>query len=290
MNPRVFVCEVTEKNFSSAVLENSYKLPVLVIFMGVWSEPCFVVSDIFSGLAKEFAGKFVLAKVDVDEQPALRTQYQIENVPALMAFRQGEITRVEMGQLGEQAARAMLYELGVFHESDELREQARQKHLSGDTVGAIGLLTRAIKLHPSNTRVAMDMVQIFIDVGDIESAQDLFSKLPERDQISDVGKMLRSQLTFSEYAAKTKGIEALQLQLENNLDNAQLRFDLAVCLMARHDYQGAMDHLFEIMKSDPEFREGAAKEAIIMIIKMLTPTSPTLAKAYQRKLSGQLMR
>ncbi len=289
MNSRVYVCEVTEKNFSSVVLENSHKLPVLVIFMGVWSEPCFIVSDIFSGLAKEFAGKFVLAKVDIDEQPALRAQYQIENVPALMVFRQGEITRVEMGQLEEQAARTLLYELGVFHESDELREQARQKHLAGDTAGAVGLLTKAIKLHPSNTRVAMDMVQIFIDVGDTVSAQDLFSKLPEYEQISDVGKTLRSQLTFNEYAAKTKGIEALQLQLENNPADAQSRFDLAVCLMARHDYQGAVDHLFKIMESNSEFRGGAAKEAIIMIVKMLTPTSPALAKTYQRKLSSLLM-
>jgi len=288
MSQDIYIFDVTEKSFSSVVMDNSHKLPVVVAFMGVWSEPCFVVAEIFSGLAKEFASQFIFAKVDIDEQPELRKLYQIENVPTIVVIDKGEVARVEMGQLDEAAARGLLRELDVFHESDALREQAREKHLAGDTAGAIMLLSQAIQKHPSNTRVAMDMVQIFIDIGDLESAKGLFAKLPERDKSGDVGKGLSGQLTVNEYAAKTEGVEVLQSRVVSSPDDAEARFDLAICQMAQHDYQAAMDHLLLIIKNSPEFKEGAAKEMFISIISTLMPSSPELAKEYQRKLSNLL--
>jgi len=289
MSKDVYIFEITEKSFPSSVIENSHKLPVVVAFMGAWSEPCFIVADIFSSLAKEFSGQFIFAKVDIDEQQELRKRYQIENVPSVLVFNQGEIERVEVGQLDDVAARVLLREFGIFHESDDLREQARTKHLDGDTAGAIVLLSKAIEIHPTNTRVAMDMVQIFIDIGELESAQGLFAKLPETDRGSDVGKSLSSQLTFNEYAAKTDGVETLQARVLSNPDDAQTRFDLAVCFMAVHDYKSAMDHLFDILKTTPDFKEGAAKEMIMTVIKMLAAKNPELAKEYQRRLSSQIL-
>ena len=288
MSQDVYIFEVTEKSFSSVVIDNSHKLPVLVAFMGAWSEPCFVVAEIFSRLASEFPGQFIFAKVDIDEQPELRKRYQIENVPTVMVINQGELARVDMGQLDEQAARALLQEFGVFHESDALREQAREKHLAGETADAIMLLSKAIQMHPSNTRVAMDMVQIFIDIGDVKSAKGLFAKLPERDKGSDIGKGLLGQITINEYAEKTEGVEGLQARLANDPDDTDAQFDLAICLMTQHDYQSAMDHLLLILENSPDFKGGAAKEMLINIISTLTPNNPELAKAYQRKFSNLL--
>ena len=286
MNQNIFIFEVTKKNFPSAVVDNSHKLPVVVGFFAAWSEYCFVTDELFSRLAKEFAGKFVFAKVDIDEQPELRKQYQIENVPTMLVFKNGEVVRTDLGQLLEPEARAMLREFGISHPSDEMREQAREKHMGGDTATAIMLLTQAIQLDPKNTRVAMDMTQIFIDVGDIDNAQGLFSKLPETDRSSDIGKSLSGQININQLAAKTDGLETLQTRVISTPDDMQARFDLSLCLIARHDYQTAMDHLLKILTTMPEFQDGAAKEMMIVIINMLTPGNPGLAKEYQRKLSN----
>lgn len=60
MSQDVLVFEVSESGFTRYVVENSHKLPVLVEFMGMWSEPCVHMSDDNAGLASEFAGQFVL--------------------------------------------------------------------------------------------------------------------------------------------------------------------------------------------------------------------------------------
>jgi len=286
MSQDVYIFEVSEKSFPSAVIENSHKLPVVVEFMGVWSEPCFAVDETFSTLAREFAGQFIFAKVDIDEQPELRKQYHIENVPTLVVIKDGNVSRVDMGLLTDVEARALLREQGISHESDDMREQARDKHMAGDTAGAIMLLTQAIQKHPSNTRVAMDMVQIFIDINELENARGLFKRLPERDQNSDMGKSLAGQLAFAELAAKTEGLEALQARVEADNKDAQGRFDLAICLVAQHDFKQAMDHLLYMVQHMADFNDGAAREMMITLLRMIKENSPELAAEYQRKLSN----
>ena len=288
MSNDVYIFEVSENNFNDAVLLNSGNIPVLVEFMGVWSGPCIMMSDMLSGLAKEFAGQFIFAKVDIDEQPGLRKQYNIENVPTLLVFRDGKAIRTEVGQLAEEDLRAVLKDLGIFHESDAIREQARNKHLAGDTPAAIMLLADAIKKDPGNTRIAMDMVQIFLDIDQLDNAKGLFDKLPEEDKTSDMGKSLNGQLTFAGLAAKTEGMDALSKKLLQQPDDHISRFDLAVCQIAKHQYNNALDNLLHIIRKDAGFRDGAAREMFIMILNMLTPTQPETAQEYRRKLSSML--
>jgi putative thioredoxin len=247
-----------------------------------------MLADRLAGLATEFAGRFVFAKVDVDEQPGLREQYKIHNIPTLLVFRDGELVRTETGELDEAELRALLKDFGVFRVSDELREQARARHIEGDTHNAILLLTEAIKQDPANTRVVMDMVQVFLDIGEREQAGGLFGRLPERERNSEMGKALSGQLLFAELAAKTDGIDALTRRLASSPDDHGARFDLAICEVARHQYPAAMEHLFQILEWQPGFRDGAAREMIATLANMLSPNAPELAQEYRRRLSNLL--
>ena len=278
------VFEVNESGFDRYVVENSHKLPVLVEFMGVWSEPCVILADVLAKLAEEFAEEFVFVKVDIDEQPGLRDQFEIKNVPTLLVFRNGQVELKQEGQMHDEELRVLLSGLGVSRESDELRLKARKKHMAGETTEAIMLLTEAIKKDPSNTRVAMDMVQIFIDMGELGQANGLFDKLPEQDKQSQTGKSLSGQLTFAELAAKTEGLESLTRRLDEDEEDFDARFDLAVCLIADHDYMGAVDQMFVLLDKEPNYKEGAPKEMIITIANMLTPNDPSLAKSIRQRL------
>jgi len=284
--PQPCILEVSESSFNDSVLQNSHSIPVLVEFMGVWSEPCIRMSDELAALAQEFAGQFVFARIDVDEQPELRKAYAIENVPTLGVFRNGNVVQTEVGLLQRDELQALLRDYGIYRASDELRMQARQKHLAGQTVEAITLLTQAIRQDPSNTRVAMDMVQIFLDVDELEQAQALFNKLPERDKQSDTGRALIGQLTFRDLAARTAGKDSLLQRLAADPQDHAACFDLAICLVAEHDYAQAMERLFDIHAADPGYRDGAAREMIINLCNMLTPNEPRLAQQYRRRLGS----
>ena len=288
VNKDVYVFEVNQKTFEQTILFNSHKIPVIVEFMGVWSGPCVAMDLLFSSLAKEFAEQFIFARVDIDEQPELRKQYKIENVPSLLVFKDGKQIRNEVGELKENDARALLRELGIFHQSDLMREQAREKHLSGDTAGAILQLTEAIQTDPSNTRVAMDMVQVFIDIGETQQASDLYARLPESARATDMGKALNGQLTFATLAAHTADIETLQARLTANADDADARFDLALRMIAQYQYEQAADHLFAILQNDVDYRDGAAREMVITMSNMLAPVNNELAQEMRRRLANFL--
>jgi len=286
--PQALIFEVSNSSFPVAVIQNSHKLPVLVEFMGVWSEHCIKLEDQLAALAKEFPEQFIFAKVDLDEQPELREAYKITNVPTIKVFHNGAVVRTKEGVMEEGELRALLKEFGIVNEADDLRIQAREKHIAGDTPAAIGLLTRAIQLDPRNTRIAQDMVQVFLDIGETEQAKSLFARLPKTDQESEQGRALNGQLTFRELAAKTAGKLNLQDQLATNPEDHDARFDLAVCLVAEHDYQHAMDNLFTILNNAPDYKDGAARELIISLTNMLAPNDPQLAQEFRKRLSNLL--
>lgn len=286
MSKEVFVFEVNQKTFDQYVLLNSHKIPVVVEFMGVWSAPCAAMDALFTGLAKEFREQFIFAKVDIDEQVELRKEHKIENVPTIMVFKDGKLARTDVGELKEAEARELLKGFGVFHESDQMREEAREKYLAGDTSAAIIQLTEAIKADPSNARVAMDMVQIFIDINEVEQADGLYSRLPESVRETEMGKALSGQLTFAKLAAKVDDIDSLQSRVMLNPDDHDARFDLSIRQIAQYQYDDAIDHLLGIQKQNPEYKDGAAKEMVIAVTNMIEPVNHDQAEEIRRKLSN----
>ena len=288
MTKQAIIFEVSDRSFEKYVIGNSNKAPVFVAFLNVWSEPCNRMSDMFAALATEFAEEFVFAKVEIDENEELKQKYNIENVPTLKVFVDGKDVVSEEGALNEAEARALLKSFDIVNKTEEKRLQARELHMQGETQDAIMLLTLAIQQDPSNTKVAMDMVQIFIDLEEYEQASRLFGQLPETDRNSETGLSLSGQLWIIEEAAKTAGLQSLKETLLTDPDNFAARFDSAICEIAEHNYQQALDHLFYIQQNNADFREGAAREMIITIINTIAPSNPEMAQRYRSQLSGML--
>lgn len=172
--------------------------------------------------------------------------------------------------------------------SDKQRMEARDKHMAGDTVAAVTLLTQTIQEDPKNTRIAMDMVQIFLDIGELEQAKSLYNRLPEDDRNGPTGRTLMGQIAFRDLAAKTAGTAALSEQITTESDNYDAHFDLALCLVAEYDYQTATDHLFTIFDNEPDYKDGAAKELIMSLAHMLAANEPELANSMRRRLGSAL--
>jgi putative thioredoxin len=288
MSTNAYIFELSQNNFQTLAIDNSHHLPVVVEFMSINGEPCIALEHQIQTFTEEFPGQFIFGKVDIYEQPELAKQFDIQRLPTVKVFVNGEVQRSEVGQMDANELAEMLKSVGIYRASDELRLQARDKHLQGDTTGAIQLLTQAIQSDPSNTRVALDMIQILLDIDQIDTAVLLFNKLPDRAKESDTGRLLIGQLTFKQLAAKTAGLSALQAQVAQTPDNAEAGFDLALCLVANHQYDEAMAHLFAVQAQQPDFKNGAAKEMIVTLINMLAPNDPARAQRYRQQLSNLL--
>jgi thioredoxin 1 len=96
---------VTDSNFENEVLKASQ--PVLIDFWAVWCAPCRAIAPVVDQLAAQYSGKVKVAKINIDENPRIPTQYDVRSIPTLLVFKGGKV----VGQLVGVAPKAKIEEL-----------------------------------------------------------------------------------------------------------------------------------------------------------------------------------
>lgn len=284
----VYNFEISDDNFDQVVIMNSYKLPVFVLFMSPISAACIAMENALIDYANEFAGEFILARLDIDMFTEVRDRYEIKNVPMIKVFKDGEMVHQELGAVTEGEMADAFKKFDIFNPEEELRIQALEKHALGDTPEAIKLLTQAIQMNPGNVKVAMDMCQIFLDINLLAEAAELYTKIPNKFKETDKGKFLIGQITFKKLALDTDGLKAIEARLAQNPDDENAHFDLAVCKIAAQHYPEGMQTLFNMLKTNPNAMGGGAQELAVAVVNMLELDNPTLAAELRRGLSNTI--
>lgn len=100
--------ELTDATFDEAVLDSD--IPVLVDFWATWCGPCRVLGPVLDRVSAKFEGKLKVAKVNVDEQMELAQYYNVNSLPTLLLFKEGEVVGQLVGGVPQTKIEALLQE------------------------------------------------------------------------------------------------------------------------------------------------------------------------------------
>ncbi|MGQ9660001.1 MAG: thioredoxin [Thermochromatium sp.] len=279
------VVTVTAANFHAVVVEGSYERPVLVDFWADWCAPCRMLMPILAKLAEEYGGRFLLAKVDTEAEQALAIQFAIRSLPTVRLFRNGQVVDQFMGALPESQVREFL-DRHLPRASDGLLQQAEAAMASGDLAGARALIDRVRVEDPDNKRLPLMEVRLLASAGEVAKALEAIESLPFEFVKDPEVAALRGQLNFARAIEGAPGESELRARLDADPGDSEARYQLAAHLVLRSDYEGALEHLLELMQRDRSYGEDAARKGMLAVFDLLGAGSDLVARYRTRMMNA----
>lgn len=279
--------DVSEADFEEKVIAASHNQPVVIDFWAPWCAPCKVLKPVLEKLADEYGGKFLLAKVNSDENPELSVRYGVRGIPAVKAMSGGKIVNEFTGALPEGAVREWLEKI-IPNPVEEMRVLARQRMTDGDLDGALAQLAEAAEADPRNEWVRVDTAEILLLQDNAVDARTLLESLKDIDVVRDNRvAQLMAQARLTQAGADSGSEKALASAIAVNENDLEARLRLGKLLVASNRPKEGMDQLLEIVKRDRKFRDDIGRTTLLDVFNLLGGQGPLVAE-YRRKLSSLL--
>jgi putative thioredoxin len=283
---QAFSIDVTQENFATQVIEASHQQPVLVDFWATWCGPCQSLMPILEQLAQGYQGKFLLAKVEIDSQQALASQFGVRSVPTVKLVKNGQIVDEFTGALPESQIRAFL-DKHIERESDQRMQQALLRYQQGETEAALTEMGQILQADPENENNKISYASVLIRENHLAEARQWLATLSVETSLKSEVRAMQAQLEFIEIVQNAPDPATLEKQLADDPRNSEARYQLSAHAILQGQFEVAFEQLLEIVKRDRNYNDDAGRKALLKLFELLGDNHE-LVGSYRRKLAMAL--
>ncbi len=272
------IIDVDTMDFEKNVLEASLKKPVIVDFWAPWCGPCKQLMPVLEKAVAAAGGTVILAKVNIDNNQALAQAMQVQSVPTVLAFFQGQPVDGFMGAKPESEVKALVDRLVKLGGEEVPQKQAAvsAEHIqsfldkaaemlsAGDTQGAQTLYVRILQADPENDHAVAGLLRTHIAAGEMDEAKRILSGFQE--ELTKMPPPVKAVEDFIALIdeAPAKGSDAL-----GKASGHEELFDLAMAFFKEGRYEDCVTTLLESIRQNKEWEDGKSRKQLLRIFEAL---------------------
>lgn len=282
--------DVTDQTFMADVVEASREVPVIVDFWAPWCGPCKTLGPQLEAAVQAKKGAVRMAKVNVDENQMIAGQLQVQSIPTVYAFWQGQPVDGFQGALSQGDVQRFVEKISALAGDGglgEALEAAEEMLAQGAVADAAQTFAAILGEEPENAAAMGGLARAHIAMGDLDTAEALLNNAAPAIAAAPEIEAARAQIALARQADEAGPLAELQSAVAANPDDLQARFDYAKALYAAGQAEAAIEELLDLFRRDREWNDGAAKAQLFTIFDALKPTDPLVQKG-RRRLSSMI--
>lgn len=284
------------ERFRQQVVDPSRDKLVILDFWAEWCGPCKALAPVLEKVAADYADKgVILAKLNVDEEQFIAAQFQVRSIPTVYAIFQGQpiadLTPARTESQLKQMLDQLLEKLPVQNgETEKLAEiepliaMGEQVLAEGDGERAAAIFAQIAEMAPDNAAVTSGLVRALLAAGATAEAQAALDAVPEELRADPLIAQAASALELAGNGVDTGELQALRAAAAERPADMEAQFAFAQAAFAAGQRDEAADTLLQIIRTEPEWNEGAGKAKLLQIFEAVGMEDPWVS-AQRRRLS-----